>query len=91
MVVQELLEFVAAYHMLLDPINLVTCLYRLAKMSFYQKSRTNYLTELQQSETFQLLLRKHHQFLPTSVVNEVYQVCCHHLYMTHTIYCFVLV
>jgi hypothetical protein len=44
--------------MLLDPINLVTCLYRLAKMSFSQRSRNLYLTELQRSPTFQLLLRE---------------------------------
>ncbi|KAI8473925.1 MAG: hypothetical protein J3K34DRAFT_518636 [Monoraphidium minutum] len=54
---EELLDFVAAYHMLLDPINLVTCLYRLAKMSFSQRSRNAYLLELQRSPTFQLLLR----------------------------------
>ena len=55
---QELLDFVAAYHMLLDPINLVTCLYRLAKMSFSQRSRSAYLAELQRHPTFQLLLRE---------------------------------
>ncbi len=48
----------ASYHMLLDPINLVTCLYRLAKMSFSQRSRSAYLGELQRSPTFQLLLRE---------------------------------
>jgi len=42
--------------MLLDPINLVTCLYRLAKMSFSQRSRNQYLTELQRAPTFHLLL-----------------------------------
>lgn len=55
---QELLDFVAHYHMLLDPINLVTCLYRLAKMSFSQRSRNAYLLELQRAPTFQLLLRE---------------------------------
>eukprot|EP00878_Enallax_costatus_P012598 GHUV01013157.1.p1 GENE.GHUV01013157.1~~GHUV01013157.1.p1 ORF type:complete len:745 (+),score=296.48 GHUV01013157.1:610-2844(+) len=55
---QELLEFVAHYHMLLDPINLVTCLYRLAKMSKEaSRSRAGYLSELQKHPTFQLLLR----------------------------------
>jgi len=46
--------------MLLDPINLVTCLYRLAKMSFSgaARSRNVYLMELQRSSTFQLLLSK---------------------------------
>ena len=44
--------------MLLDPINLVTCLYRLAKMSFSQRSRGAYLQELQRAPTFQLLLRE---------------------------------
>jgi hypothetical protein len=55
---QELLEFVASYHMLLDTINLVTCLYRLAKMSFSHRIRSVYLAELQRSPTFQLLLRE---------------------------------
>jgi len=56
---QELLEFVAHYHMLLDPINLVTCLYRLAKMSKEaSRGRGGYLAELQRNPTFQLLLRK---------------------------------
>lgn len=56
---QELLEFVGHYHMLLDPINLVTCLYRLAKMSKEaSRGRTGYLSELQKHPTFQLLLRK---------------------------------
>lgn len=56
---QELLEFVAHYHMLLDPINLVTCLYRLAKMSKEaSRGRGGYLNELQKHPTFQLLLRK---------------------------------
>ena len=44
--------------MLLDPINLVTCLYRLAKLSFGQRSRGAFLAELQRSPTFQLLLRE---------------------------------
>jgi hypothetical protein len=57
---QELLEFVASYHMLLDPINLVTCLYRLAKMSKESsRGRAGFLAELQRSSTFQLLLRKY--------------------------------
>ena len=60
-VLQELLEFVASYHMLLDPINLVTCLYRLAKMSKESsRGRAGFLAELQRSSTFQLLLRKLH-------------------------------
>eukprot|EP00879_Flechtneria_rotunda_P003315 GHRR01003541.1.p1 GENE.GHRR01003541.1~~GHRR01003541.1.p1 ORF type:complete len:256 (+),score=45.89 GHRR01003541.1:230-997(+) len=55
---EELLEFVAHYHMLLDPINLVTCLYRLAKMSKEaSRGRNGYLAELQKNPTFQLLLR----------------------------------
>eukprot|EP00775_Hariotina_reticulata_P005241 gene5241-5476_t len=55
---EELLEFVAHYHMLLDPINLVTCLYRLAKMSKEaSRGRGGYLAELQRNPTFQLLLR----------------------------------
>lgn len=54
---QELLEFVAAYHMLLDSINLVTCLYRLAKMSKEcARGRSTFVAELQKSPTFQLLL-----------------------------------
>ncbi len=55
---EELLDFVAAYHFALDLINLVTCLYRLAKMSFNQRSRSTYLAELQQQGPFQLLLRE---------------------------------
>ena len=55
---QELLDFVSRSHLLLDPINLVTCLYRLAKMSFSQRSRGAYLQELQRAPTFQLLLRE---------------------------------
>ncbi|GBF91445.1 hypothetical protein Rsub_04185 [Raphidocelis subcapitata] len=54
---EELLGFVASYSYLLDTINLVTALYRLAKMSFGQRSRNTYLMELQRSPTFQLLLR----------------------------------
>lgn len=50
----------ASYHMLLDPINLVTCLYRLAKMSKESsRGRAGFLAELQRSSTFQLLLRKY--------------------------------
>lgn len=57
---QELLEFVSHYHCLLDLINLVTCLYRLAKMSKEaSRARSSYLTELQRHPTFQLLLRKY--------------------------------
>lgn len=56
---QDLLEFVSHYHCLLDLINLVTCLYRLAKMSKEaSRARSSYLTELQKHPTFQLLLRK---------------------------------
>lgn len=56
---QELLEFVSHYHCLLDLINLVTCLYRLAKMSKEaSRARSTYLAELQKHPTFQLLLRK---------------------------------
>lgn len=59
----------AHYHMLLDPINLVTCLYRLAKMSKEaSKGRGGYLAELQRSTTFQLLLREY--MSPAS------RVCC---------------
>ncbi|WIA11940.1 hypothetical protein OEZ85_012022 [Tetradesmus obliquus] len=55
---EELLEFVAHYHCLLDLINLVTCLYRLAKMSKEaSRGRGGYLAELQRHPTFQLLLR----------------------------------
>lgn len=58
-VLQELLEFVAHYHCLLDLINLVTCLYRLAKMSKEaSRGRGGYLAELQRHPTFQLLLRE---------------------------------
>jgi hypothetical protein len=58
-VLQELLEFVAHYHCLLDLINLVTCLYRLAKMSKEaSRGRSGYLAELQRHPTFQLLLRE---------------------------------
>lgn len=47
------------YHCLLDLINLVTCLYRLAKMSKEaSRARSSYLAELQKHPTFQLLLRK---------------------------------
>eukprot|EP00882_Tetradesmus_deserticola_P018437 GHRQ01019804.1.p1 GENE.GHRQ01019804.1~~GHRQ01019804.1.p1 ORF type:complete len:186 (-),score=46.47 GHRQ01019804.1:800-1357(-) len=57
-VLQELLEFVAHYHCLLDLINLVTCLYRLAKMSKEaSRGRSGYLAELQRHPTSQLLLR----------------------------------
>jgi hypothetical protein len=56
---QDLLEFVSHYHCLLDLINLVTCLYRLAKMSKEaSRARSSYLTELQKHPTFQLLLRE---------------------------------
>jgi hypothetical protein len=56
---QELLDFVAHYHCLLDLINLVTCLYRLAKMSKEaSRGRNSYLAELQRHPTFQLLLRE---------------------------------
>lgn len=48
----------ASYSYLLDTINLVTALYRLAKMSFGQRSRNSYLLELQRAPTFQLLLRE---------------------------------
>ncbi|KIY99464.1 hypothetical protein MNEG_8495 [Monoraphidium neglectum] len=71
---EELLEFVACYHMLLDPINLVTCLYRLAKMSFSQRSRSVYLQELQRSATFQLLLRSiSSQFLHAQLLHMQHQ------------------
>lgn len=59
LVLQDLLEFVSHYHCLLDLINLVTCLYRLAKMSKEaSRARSSYLTELQKHPTFQLLLRE---------------------------------
>ena len=49
----------AHYHCLLDLINLVTCLYRLAKMSKEaSRGRGGYLAELQRHPTFQLLLRE---------------------------------
>jgi hypothetical protein len=58
-VLQDLLEFVSHYHCLLDLINLVTCLYRLAKMSKEaSRARSSYLSELQKHPTFQLLLRE---------------------------------
>jgi hypothetical protein len=50
---------VSHYHCLLDLINLVTCLYRLAKMSKdASRGRSTYLAELQRHPTFQLLLRE---------------------------------
>ncbi|GBF95057.1 hypothetical protein Rsub_07558 [Raphidocelis subcapitata] len=54
---EELLEFLGSYLIIMDEINKVTCLYRLAKLSFSQRSRSSYLAELQRSPNFQLLLR----------------------------------
>lgn len=73
--VQELLEFVAHYHCLLDLINLVTCLYRLAKMSKEaSRGRSGYLAELQRNPTFQLLLR---ELLYMETSNTAYVLLCH--------------
>lgn len=70
---QDLLEFVSHYHCLLDLINLVTCLYRLAKMSKEaSRARSSYLTELQKQPTFQLLLRECIAWVVMSVVLSCY-------------------
>lgn len=58
---QELLSYVASCHFLLDPINLVTCIYRLARMFCNVRSndaRQLWRAELYHNNTFQLLLSK---------------------------------
>lgn len=56
---EELLAFVASCQFILDPINLVTCVYRLARMFYnlHNETKKKWRLELCQSSTFQLLLR----------------------------------
>lgn len=56
---EELLSFVASCQFILDPINLVTCVYRLARMfcNLHNETKKKWRLELCQSSTFQLLLR----------------------------------
>lgn len=57
---EELLTFVASCHLLLDPINLVTCVYRLARLYTgirHPEQRQAWKNELNESPAFQVLLR----------------------------------
>lgn len=55
---QELLAFISRYVYLLDHINQVTCLYRLAKLCYNSRGRSMFLQELQAAAPFRLLLRE---------------------------------
>ncbi|KAL6765749.1 hypothetical protein V8C86DRAFT_1782152, partial [Haematococcus lacustris] len=66
---EELLSFVATLHAVLDPINLVTCVYRLAHMFSSNRSadaRAAWKAELMADTTFQLLLGTVHSQLLTA-------------------------
>ncbi|KAG2450561.1 hypothetical protein HYH02_005062 [Chlamydomonas schloesseri] len=57
---EELLVFVGQCYIILDPINLVTCVYRLARMFTgirHPESRQAWKTELAEAPSFQVLLR----------------------------------
>eukprot|EP00195_Chlamydomonas_chlamydogama_P011872 CAMPEP_0202890262 /NCGR_PEP_ID=MMETSP1392-20130828/735_1 /ASSEMBLY_ACC=CAM_ASM_000868 /TAXON_ID=225041 /ORGANISM="Chlamydomonas chlamydogama, Strain SAG 11-48b" /LENGTH=628 /DNA_ID=CAMNT_0049573799 /DNA_START=109 /DNA_END=1995 /DNA_ORIENTATION=+ len=57
---EDLLQFISTCHVLLDQINLVTCVYRLARMYCNIRSpeeRQMWTAELSSNTTFQLLLR----------------------------------
>ncbi|PNW80658.1 hypothetical protein CHLRE_07g325732v5 [Chlamydomonas reinhardtii] len=57
---EELLAFVGQCYIILDPINLVTCVYRLARMFTgirHPESRQAWKTELSEAPSFQVLLR----------------------------------
>eukprot|EP00798_Chlamydomonas_sp_ICE-L_P031622 gene31622-6816_t len=59
---EELLAYVASYHMALDTINLVTCVYRLARMSSQVRTMDAkaWSSQLWNNAIFQLLLRTIH-------------------------------
>ncbi|GIL44487.1 hypothetical protein Vafri_1938 [Volvox africanus] len=57
---EELLAYVGQCYIILDPINLVTCVYRLARMYTgirHPEARQSWKTELSDSSSFQILLR----------------------------------
>ncbi|EFJ43826.1 hypothetical protein VOLCADRAFT_118954 [Volvox carteri f. nagariensis] len=57
---EELLAFVGQCYIILDPINLVTCVYRLARMYTgirHPEARQAWKAELNESSSFQVLLR----------------------------------
>ncbi|GLC73306.1 hypothetical protein PLESTF_001358700 [Pleodorina starrii] len=57
---EELLAFVGQCYIILDPINLVTCVYRLARMFTgirHPEARQAWKSELSESSSFQVLLR----------------------------------
>ncbi|GFR47217.1 hypothetical protein Agub_g8900 [Astrephomene gubernaculifera] len=57
---EELLAFVGQCYIILDPINLVTCVYRLARMYTgirHPEARQAWKTELNDASSFQVLLR----------------------------------